>query len=273
MSPKSSSQRRMQRSARQKLEAVRTGAGCDLIAVCNKLPFTLHKDVVCKQSHLINDNIIQGYKRLPISVFKFRGDQPAVVQSMIEFLYTKNYTLGPDQKPLTTRDFADKPLPALETDHATTLEGTEKKCFDNLLHHILVNSAAMKYKIPELEKLSREKLSKSLKHNCPVAVLPDLMAAALKENHDSALIHVFAMRAAACMPKLMSTPRFVVREWPGYFISLIFCAMTPPEELEANPTPPSTSPSDTGSDDVDEFVTPPETRKGSHNFEKPCRAQ
>ncbi|CAG9952228.1 unnamed protein product [Clonostachys rosea f. rosea IK726] len=272
MAPKSSTQRRMQRSARQKLEAVRTGAGCDLIAICNKLPFTLHKDVVCKQS-VINSTLIQEYKGLPISAFKFKGDEPAVVQSMIEFLYTKNYTLGPDQKPLTAKNYADKPLPALNTEHTTTIEGSEKKCFDTLLHHILVNSIATKYEIPELEKLSREKLAKSLKHNCPIAVLPDLMAAALKENDDSALIHVFALRAAACIPKLMTTPRFVVREWPGYFISLIFCAMSPPEPLEANPTPPSTSPSETSIDDADEFVTPPQTLKGSRDFNKPFRAQ
>ncbi|CAI6094562.1 unnamed protein product [Clonostachys chloroleuca] len=273
MAPKSSSQRRMQRSARQKLEAVRTGAGCDLIAICNKLPFTLHKDVVCKESPVINNTLIQEYKGLPISTFKFKDDEPAVVQSMIEFLYTKNYTLGPDQKPLTAKNYADKPLPALNTEHTTTLEGSEKKGFDTLLHHILVNSIAIKYEIPKLEKLSREKLLKSLKHNCPIAVLPDLMAAALKENDDSSLIHVFAIRAAACMAKLISTPRFVVREWPGYFISLIFCAMSPPEPLEANPTPPSTSPSETSTDDSDEFVTPPQTLKGSRDFYKPFRAQ
>ncbi|VUC31440.1 unnamed protein product [Clonostachys rosea] len=273
MAPKSSSQRRMQRSARQKLEAVRTGADCDLIAVCNKLPFTLHKDVVCKQSKVINNIMIEEYKGRPIAVVKFNDDQPAVVQSMIEFLYTTNCTLGPDQKPLTTPNFADGPLPALDTEHTTTLEGSEEKCFGTLLHHILVNSAAMKYEIPALEKLSRDKLLKSLKHNCPVTVLPDLMAAALKEDEASALVHVFAMRAAACMPKLMSTPSFVARDWPGYFISLIFCAMSSSEKLEGNPTPPSTTPSDASSDDAGEFMTPPETLNGSDAFEKPCQAQ
>ncbi|CAG9984138.1 unnamed protein product, partial [Clonostachys byssicola] len=223
-------------------------------------------------SPVINNNLIQEYKGLPISAFKFKDDEPAVVQSMIEFLYTKNYTLGPDQKPLTAQNYNNKPLPELNTEHTTTLKGSEKKCFDTLLHHILVNSVAMKYEIPELEKLSREKLLKSLKHNCPITVLPDLMAAALKENNDSALIHVFVMRAAACMSKLMSTPRFVVREWPGYLISLIFCAMAPPEPIEANPTPPSTSPSDTSSDGADEFVTPPQSCKVSRNSDKPSQA-
>ncbi|KAK7217680.1 hypothetical protein V2G26_005683 [Clonostachys chloroleuca] len=168
----------------------------DCTISCGVKTYDVHKCIICARSPVMEAAFFGNFKEASHAHLHTDEYEPAVIEAMLEYLYTDTYTYS---------------------------DSTASQA----LFHMDVNVAADYYQIDGLLKLSEDNLRDFLSALKQVEQLPAIIKAATKEQVDQKLQSLVASTSVRFMEDLADNPDFASLDLPKDFRNTIFemCAL------------------------------------------------
>ncbi|CAG7980488.1 unnamed protein product [Penicillium salamii] len=128
----------------------------DLNIVCSDKVFSVHKCIVCTQSEFFAKACDGGFHEASANEIKLPEEEPALVQKMVEYLYTSNYIMDAHSSVPKGTDSSENP-PAV---------------FDDFSFHVSMYSLADRMFISGLKALASQKTERGLLERLDASSFP-----------------------------------------------------------------------------------------------------